>query len=109
VATDKLSNAPEGDPRRDNGVCELPGCGSPWGCCVVWGVAEADTVPLCLLMVESSSRVDEIVKVGVVTVRLSARRVAPSGTRGLARNWGHSEDFSLESRVRPENELRGDV
>ena len=75
----------------------------------VCGVAEADTVPLSSLTADSSSIVADRVSVGFVTVRRSAREVTPSGTRGLVLNWGHSEDFSLASMVRPENELRGEV
>jgi hypothetical protein len=64
VVTDRLSNVPEGDPQRDEGVCVLPGCVSPWRCCEVCGVAEADTVPPSLLTADSSSTVDDRVSVG---------------------------------------------
>ena len=65
---------------------------------------EAETDPLSLLTAESSSRVDERVEVGLVILRL--RKPRPPGTRGLALNWGHSEDLSP---ARPEKEPRGET
>ena len=85
--TDRLSSVPEGDPQRDEGICTLFGCASPWGCWEVWSVAEADTVPPCLLFAaDSSSIAEDSVSVGFVIIRLSAREVTPSVTRELVLN-----------------------
>lgn len=56
-----------------------------------------------------SSAGTDRVKLGFVTVRRSVLGAEPSGPRGLLVNWGHSEDFSLESRPLFAKCVRGDV